>query len=75
MSKPDRKADAPSTVEAIRMASASVIGTTTNLGYPLGSAVGAGSMMEENSDTGVLSCCPWNGILSAGQVQESFRSS
>ena len=58
MSKPDRKADAPSTVEAIRMASASVIGTTTNLGYPLGSAVGAGSMMEENSDTVAMNITP-----------------
>ncbi|MFX0045307.1 MAG: hypothetical protein ACFE8Z_05625, partial [Candidatus Hermodarchaeota archaeon] len=58
MSKPERKADAPSTVEAIRMASASVIGTTTNLGYPLGSAVGAGSMMEENSDTVAMNITP-----------------
>ncbi len=58
MSKPDSKADAPSTIEAIRMASASVIGTTTNLGYPLGSAVGAGSMMEENSDTVAMNITP-----------------
>ncbi|MHA2379004.1 MAG: hypothetical protein ACXADS_06990 [Candidatus Thorarchaeota archaeon] len=58
MSRTDRKADAPSTVEAIRMASASVIGTTTNLGYPLGSAVGAGSMMEENSDTVAMNITP-----------------
>jgi hypothetical protein len=40
------------------MASASVLGTTTNLGYPLGSAVGSGSMMEENSDTVAMNIAP-----------------
>jgi hypothetical protein len=40
------------------MASASVLGTTTNLGYPLGSAVGSGSMMEENSDTVAMNITP-----------------
>ncbi|MFW9800470.1 MAG: hypothetical protein ACFFD9_08540 [Candidatus Thorarchaeota archaeon] len=58
MSRSDKKADTPSTVEAIRMASASVIGTTTNLGYPLGSAVGTGSMMEENSETVAMNIAP-----------------
>jgi hypothetical protein len=58
MSRTDKKDDTPSTVEAIRMASASVLGTTTNLGYPLGSAVGSGSMMEENSDTVSMNIAP-----------------
>ncbi|MGD9381655.1 MAG: hypothetical protein PVI03_04350, partial [Candidatus Thorarchaeota archaeon] len=58
MSRSDKKVDTPSTVEAIRMASASVLGTTTNLGYPLGSAVGSGSMMEENSDTVAMNIAP-----------------
>ncbi|MFQ5832210.1 MAG: hypothetical protein ACE5H4_05890 [Candidatus Thorarchaeota archaeon] len=58
MSRSDKKADTPSTIEAIRMASASVIGTTTNLGYPLGSAVGTGSMMEENSETVAMNIAP-----------------
>jgi hypothetical protein len=58
MRRTDKKVDTPSTVEAIRMASASVLGTTTNLGYPLGSAVGSGSMMEENSDTVAMNIAP-----------------
>ena len=58
MSQKDKKVETPSTVEAIRMASASVLGTTTNLGYPLGSAVGSGSMMEENSDTVAMNITP-----------------
>ncbi|NHJ13327.1 MAG: hypothetical protein EAX95_06595 [Candidatus Thorarchaeota archaeon] len=53
-----KKFEMPSTVEAIRMASASILGTTTNLGYPLGSAVGSGSMMEENSDTVAMNITP-----------------
>ncbi len=48
----------PSTVEAIRMASASILGTTTSQGYPLGSATGSGSMMEENSEAVALSVTP-----------------
>ncbi len=58
MSRTDKKVDTPSTIEAIRMASASVLGTTTNLGYPLGSAVGSGTMMEENSDTVSMNIAP-----------------
>ena len=58
MSRTEKKDDTPSTVEAIRMASASVLGTTTNLGYPLGSAVGSGSMMEENSDAVAMNIAP-----------------
>ncbi|MFX0108825.1 MAG: hypothetical protein ACFE7R_11105, partial [Candidatus Hodarchaeota archaeon] len=58
MSKSDKKVDTPSTVEAIRMASASVLGTTTNLGYPLGSAIGSGSMMEENSEAISMNITP-----------------
>ncbi|MFX0053670.1 MAG: hypothetical protein ACFFAX_07415 [Promethearchaeota archaeon] len=58
MSRTEKKVDTPSTVEAIRMASASVLGTTTNLGYPLGSAVGSGSMMEENSDVVAMNIAP-----------------
>lgn len=59
MSQAERKKfEMPSTVEAIRMASASILGTTTNLGYPLGSAVGSGSMMEENSDTVAMNIAP-----------------
>ncbi|MHA1654081.1 MAG: hypothetical protein ACTSYX_08520 [Candidatus Thorarchaeota archaeon] len=48
----------PSTVEAIRMASISVLGVTTRRGYPIGSAVGSGSMMEQNSDTVAMSVAP-----------------
>jgi len=47
-----------STVEAIRMASASILGTTTSRGYPLGSATGSGSMMEENSETVAMNITP-----------------
>lgn len=49
---------APSTIEAIRMASASILGTTTSRGYPLGSATGSGSMMEENSETVAMNITP-----------------
>ncbi|RLI58835.1 MAG: hypothetical protein DRO93_09235, partial [Candidatus Thorarchaeota archaeon] len=48
----------PSTVEAIRMASISVLGVTTRRGYPIGSAVGSGSMMEQNSDTVAMRVAP-----------------
>ncbi len=59
MSRADKeKFETPSTVEAIKMASASILGTTTNLGYPLGSAVGSGSMMEENSDAVSMNITP-----------------
>ncbi len=44
-----KKVQAPSTIEAIRMASASVLGVSTSRGNPLGSAIGSGSMMEQNS--------------------------
>ncbi|MHA1587639.1 MAG: hypothetical protein ACTSV9_02565 [Candidatus Thorarchaeota archaeon] len=45
-----KKAQAPSTIEAIRMASASILGVSTSRGNPLGSAIGSGSMMEQNSE-------------------------
>ncbi|MGY5862727.1 MAG: hypothetical protein RTU09_10200, partial [Candidatus Thorarchaeota archaeon] len=45
-----KKVQAPSTIEAIRMASASVLGVSTSRGNPLGSAIGSGSMMEQNSE-------------------------
>ena len=55
----DRRDDqAPSTVEAIRMASASVLGTSTGLGYPIGSAIGAGSMLEQHSETVSMNIVP-----------------
>ena len=47
-----------STVEAIRMASASVLGSTTGLGYPIGSAIGTGSMLEQNSQTVSMNVAP-----------------
>ncbi|MHA1769199.1 MAG: hypothetical protein ACTSV3_05045 [Candidatus Thorarchaeota archaeon] len=50
MSRTERKnIQTSSTVEAIRMASASVLGTTTGLGYPIGSAIGSGNVLEEHS--------------------------
>ncbi|TFG34415.1 hypothetical protein EU527_03660 [Candidatus Thorarchaeota archaeon] len=49
---------APSTVEAIRMASASVLGSTMGLGYPVGSAIGTGSMLEQHSDTVSMNIAP-----------------
>jgi hypothetical protein len=53
-----RDAQAPSTVEAIRMASASVLGASTGLGYPIGSAIGAGSMLEQHSETVSMNIVP-----------------
>ncbi|MFW9849228.1 MAG: hypothetical protein ACFFF4_08805 [Candidatus Thorarchaeota archaeon] len=53
-----RDVQTPSTVESIRMASASILGTTTSRGYPLGSATGSGSMMEENSETVAMNITP-----------------
>lgn len=47
-----------STIEAIRMASASVFGSTTGLGYPVGSAIGTGSMLEQNSQTVSMNVAP-----------------
>ena len=47
-----------STIEAIRMASASVLGSTTGLGYPIGSAIGTGSMLEQNSQTVSMNVAP-----------------
>ncbi|MCK5151599.1 MAG: hypothetical protein KAQ65_07160, partial [Candidatus Thorarchaeota archaeon] len=59
MSQGDKRdVQTPSTVEAIRMASASILGTTTSRGYPLGSATGSGSMMEENSETVAMNVTP-----------------
>ncbi len=49
---------APSTVEAIRMASASVLGSTTGLGRSIGSAIGTGSMLEQHSDTVSMNIAP-----------------
>jgi hypothetical protein len=49
---------AQSTVEAIRMASASVLGSTTGLGYPIGSAMGTGSMLEQHSGTVSMNIAP-----------------
>ncbi len=48
----------PSTVEAIKMASVSVLGTTTKNGFPIGSATGSGSMMEQNSETVAMNIAP-----------------
>jgi hypothetical protein len=53
-----RDVQAPSTVEAIRMASASVLGTSTGLGYPIGSAIGTGSMLEQHSETVSMNIAP-----------------
>ena len=53
-----RDAQAPSTVEAIRMASASVLGTSTGLGYPVGSAIGAGTMLEQHSESVSMNIVP-----------------
>ncbi len=59
MSKGEKRSlQTPSTVEAIRMASASILGTTTSRGYPIGSATGSGSMMEENSETVAMNITP-----------------
>ncbi|RDE15797.1 MAG: hypothetical protein C4K48_03165 [Candidatus Thorarchaeota archaeon] len=59
VSRKSRKdVQAQSTVEAIRMASASVLSTTTGLGYPVGSARGAGSMLEQHSETVSMSIAP-----------------
>ncbi|MHA1137981.1 MAG: hypothetical protein ACTSSE_15990 [Candidatus Thorarchaeota archaeon] len=56
--KSRREVQTPSTVEAIRMASASVFGCTTGLGYPVGSAIGTGSMLEQNSQTVSMNIAP-----------------
>ncbi len=53
-----RDVQTPSTVEAIRMASASVLGTSTGLGYPIGSAIGTGSMLEQHSETVSMNIAP-----------------
>ncbi|MFW9974743.1 MAG: hypothetical protein ACFFDQ_05740 [Candidatus Thorarchaeota archaeon] len=53
-----RDEQASSTVEAIRMASASVLGTSTGLGYPIGSAIGAGTMLEQHSDSISMNIVP-----------------
>ncbi|TFG29265.1 hypothetical protein EU528_09990 [Candidatus Thorarchaeota archaeon] len=53
-----REVQTTSTVEAIRMASASVLGSTTGLGYPIGSAIGTGSMLEQNSQTVSMNVAP-----------------
>jgi hypothetical protein len=56
--KSRREVQTTSTVEAIRMASASVFGSTTGLGYPVGSAIGTGSMLEQNSQTVSMNIAP-----------------
>ncbi len=53
-----RDVQAQSTVEAIRMASASVLGSTTGLGYPVGSAMGTGSMLEQHSEAVSMNIAP-----------------
>jgi hypothetical protein len=59
VSRKSRKdVQAQSTVEAIRMASASVLGSTTGLGYPVGSAIGTGSMLEQHSGTVSMNIAP-----------------
>ena len=71
MSRTDRKdIQASSTVEAIRMASASVLGTTTGLGYPIGSAIGAGNVLEEHSSTVASNVAPL--VFS---IRDTLRSS
>lgn len=49
---------APSTAEAIRMASASVLGSSTGLGHPIGSAIGTGRMLEQHSATISMNIVP-----------------
>jgi hypothetical protein len=56
--KTRRDVQAQSTVEAIRMASASVLGSTTGLGYPIGSAIGSGSMLEQHSEAVSMNIAP-----------------
>jgi hypothetical protein len=59
MAPTDRKeVQSSSTVEAIRMASASVLGVTTGLGYPVGSAIGTGNVLEEHSETASMNIAP-----------------
>jgi len=59
MSGKSRKdVQATSTIEAIRMASAAVLGSTTGLGYPVGSAIGTGSKLEQNSQTVSMNIAP-----------------
>jgi hypothetical protein len=53
-----KKVQSPSTIEAIRMASASVLGVSTSHGNPLGSAIGSGSMMEQNSEAVAMNISP-----------------
>ncbi len=57
MSDP-RDEQAASTAEAIHMASASVLGTSTGLGYPIGSAIGAGTMLQQHSETVSMNIVP-----------------
>ncbi len=64
------KTTVTSTVEAIRMASVSVLGSTTTRGLPVGAAVGLGSMMEENSETVAMNVAPL--VFS---VRDSLRQS
>jgi len=64
------KTTVTSTVEAIRMASVSVLGSTTTRGFPVGAAVGLGSMMEENSETVAMNVGPL--VFS---VRDSLRES
>ncbi len=59
----------PSTAEAIEMASASILSTTTTRGYPLGSAIGTGSVMARSSDIVAMSVAPL--VLSVNDVLHS----
>ncbi|MHA1577241.1 MAG: hypothetical protein ACTSU3_07755 [Candidatus Thorarchaeota archaeon] len=52
------KAQTSSTVEAIKMASASVLGTTTSKGVPIGSATGSGTMLDQNSELIAMNITP-----------------
>ncbi|MHA1638135.1 MAG: hypothetical protein ACTSUB_08995 [Candidatus Thorarchaeota archaeon] len=59
MSKSRKKSvQATSTVEAIKMASATILGTTTSRGYPVGSATGSGTMLEQNSELVAMNITP-----------------
>jgi len=52
------KVQSSSTVEAIKMASASILGTTTSRGVPIGSATGSGTMLEQNSELVAMNITP-----------------
>ncbi len=62
------RGDTPSTVEAIQMASAAILGTTTSKGHPIGSALGCGTMMEHNSSSVAMGVTPL-----VSEVRKSIR--